>query len=778
MGGLFCFVSFGFIQSGTKQTTPINDKMPTGTKRKAPRLVTIDPSQLTAIRSTTTSNSNSKKSKLKPLESHFNPFQKSTRNSQDGQKDKQTQTSSIPDNPSHANGMLWSDKFTPSDPSQLAVHPKKLALIHTWLNDALHGGSHTRKYRRLLILAGPAGCGKSTIIHTLAEPALQTHAPGPSAAASANRSSKSNNSKTVSAPSVEGIGYEILEWKNTGNESSVSKPQEFSLWLMRASAGPTLSFEDTEEESIDVSLPSTSDQVESDEKRRTKLPTLLLVDDLPNLSHSETGRIFTNAIRQHLNSPRVSTPPLVLIVSDTTVTPGANGLEESFGGRSGGFSGAEDRGMNVHTLLPSDILHHPATCLLKLLPVNNTLMKKLLARIAQSAPTPSFNPGPKHFDLVVEASNGDLRAALNNLQLFFTLPTPKMENVGGKSKRNLPLADASSLFNRQLLSSRDESLVIFHSLGKILYNKRWGDDAKEDAKDKRVRGPKPDPLPAFWAAYNRRQTKTDIDRLYSDLSVSVDQFVVYLHQNYPPFTDTIDEASFFLEYLSFSDSTMSSKDQNRYSQASMISFYNFHLAARAILLGLPSPVTRRGQKFFKPALWGHLRQVNENAALVDSARDQPGLLARLRPNKTQLDEEMNDDQEGHRHPRDLTSGPTPSVLNAPKKVLAVEILPFLSMIASSQGHKATSDSMNDELLDRFSTFVYPNARDAQVEGLLSEDDVPEPDLSPADLPSVNHLPPRPEPPLRHNPLGIVGQEALQEEEDEMLWFEEEDDIED
>jgi hypothetical protein len=94
----------------------------------------------------------------------------------------------------------------------------------------------------------------------------------------------------------------------------------------------------------------------------------------------------------------------------------------------------------------------------------------------------------------------------------------------------------------------------------------------------------------------------------------------------------------------------------------MISFYNFHLAARAILLGLPSPVTRRGQKFFKPALWGHLRQVNENAALVDSARDQSGLLARLRPNKTQLDEEIDDDPEGPRHPRDLSSGPTPSGL--------------------------------------------------------------------------------------------------------------------
>ena len=43
----------------------------------------------------------------------------------------------------------------------------------------------------------------------------------------------------------------------------------------------------------------------------------------------------------------------------------------------------------------------------------------------------------------------------------------------------------------------------------------------------------------------------------------VEQFVVYLHHNYPPFTDSIDEASFMLEYLSLSDATITLKDQNR-----------------------------------------------------------------------------------------------------------------------------------------------------------------------------------------------------------------------
>ncbi|POV97300.1 hypothetical protein PSHT_14657 [Puccinia striiformis] len=772
--------------------------MPTGTKRKNTRLVSIDPSQLTAINRTSSTSTTStrkeyksKRSRPGSFESQFSSFQKSTThsNSQDEKHDTQTQP---PIPVTQSNGMLWSDKFSPSDPSQLAVHPKKLITIHAWLNDALNGASHTRKYRRLLVLGGPAGCGKSTIIHTLCKTAEQTRTSTP-AVTTNSRPSKSS-SKTAPAAPIEGIGYEILEWKNTGNESSVSKPQEFSLWLMRASAGPTLSFDDDEDEPVDASLPSTSHQLGRSEISRSKLPMVLLVDDLPNLSHGETGRIFTNAIRQHLNTPRLSTPPLVVIISDTSITPGSNGFEESLSGRSGGFSNGEDRGTNVHTLLPPDILNHPATCLVKLLPVNNTLMKKMLTRIVEINPpvassSSSSKLGPKDIDMVVEASAGDIRAALNNLQLFSNLPSRKNESVVGKPKKNLLPSALSSrsipfpsslslciLYSngyglsccRQLLGSRDESSVIFHSLGKILYNKRWGDDAKEDAKDKRIRAPEPDPLPAFWSIYSRRQRKTDMDRLYSDLSVSVEQFIVYLHQNYPPFTDSIDEASFFLEYLSLSDSTIVLKDQTRYSQALTTGFYHFHIAARAILLGLPSPVTRRAQKFSKPALWGHLRQLNENAALADSTRDQHSLFSLLRSRKG------TDPSQSHEGPlKHPPFAQTPSVLNAPRKVMALEVLPFLGMISSSLKH-GVSDA-NDELIDRFSTYVFPNARDTQTEALLSDDDALDEAPEPEPGPSIDPLRSRPSDPSLDGLLGsgLVGQEMIQQEleEEETLWFE-------
>ncbi|KAI9629849.1 hypothetical protein KEM48_012482 [Puccinia striiformis f. sp. tritici PST-130] len=351
---------------------------------------------------------------------------------------------------------------------------------------------------------------------------------------------------------------------------------------------------------------------------------VLLVDDLPNLSHGETGRIFTNAIRQHLNTPRLSTPPLVVIISDTSITPGSNGFEESLSGRSGGFSNGEDRGTNVHTLLPPDILNHPQ-------------------------------------------------------------PACQTPSIVGKPKKNLL---PSALSSRQLLGSRDESSVIFHSLGKILYNKRWGDDAKEDAKDKRIRAPEPDPLPAFWSIYSRRQRKTDMDRLYSDLSVSVEQFIVYLHQNYPPFTDSIDEASFFLEYLSLSDSTIVLKDQTRYSQALTTGFYHS-----------TSPHAPSSSVCPRPSL-GELRSSPNPLFGVISGNSTRTPLSPI-PHATSTACSLSFDR-----------GKEQTPVKATKVLSSIPHSPRLLQIIYA----------NDELIDRFSTYVFPNARDTQTEALLSDDD--------------------------------------------------------
>ncbi|WAQ85139.1 hypothetical protein PtA15_5A713 [Puccinia triticina] len=312
----------------------------------------------------------------------------------------------------------------------------------------------------------------------------------------------------------------------------------------------------------------------------------------------------------------------------------------------------EQRATNVHTLLPTDILHHPAACLLKLLPVNNTFMKKLLARTVQiAAPDPSFLPGPKHLDFVVEAYNGDLRAALNNLQLLCALPSRKIGKSGdARSKRNDALSGPPSLFNRQ------------------------------------------------------------------------------------------------------------------YTQAVVIGYYHFHLSARAVLLGLPSPDPRLEVLQARPL---HLRQLNENTALAHAPPLRTDLLASLRPPPP-----------ASINPSPTTNSaiflrapPAPkhlqvhcwSVPTASKNVLAVEVLPFLGLLASSLGANPGADHPNDELLARFSRWEYPNARPTDEQ--LSEDDVP--DLSSPEHPPLAPRPSPQDPDLRLDPLRARPTAGFDEEP---LWF--------
>ncbi|WAR58479.1 hypothetical protein PtB15_5B713 [Puccinia triticina] len=276
----------------------------------------------------------------------------------------------------------------------------------------------------------------------------------------------------------------------------------------------------------------------------------------------------------------------------------------------------EQRATNVHTLLPTDILHHPAACLLKLLPVNNTFMKKLLARTVQiAAPDPSFLPGPKHLDFVVEAYNGDLRAALNNLQLLCALPSRKIGKSGdARSKRNDALSGPPSLFNRQ------------------------------------------------------------------------------------------------------------------YTQAVVIGYYHFHLSARAVLLGLPSPDPRLEVLQARPL---HLRQLNENTALAHAPPLRTDLLASLRP------------------PPPASINPSPTTNSA-----------IFLRAPPAPKHLQTVD---DELLARFSRWEYPNARPTDEQ--LSEDDVP--DLSSPEHPPLAPRPSPQDPDLRLDPLRARPTAGFDEEP---LWF--------
>lgn len=85
-------------------------------------------------------------------------------------------------------------------------------------------------------------------------------------------------------------------------------------------------------------------------------------------------------------------------------------------------------------------------------------LQALLAKHFGSSKTQQ--PTKEVLDIVIDSSNGDIRSAINALQ--FSCIVPK----GAKKKR----VQANVVM--ESVTRREQSLALFHLIGKVLYNKR------------------------------------------------------------------------------------------------------------------------------------------------------------------------------------------------------------------------------------------------------------------------------------------------------------------
>lgn len=112
-------------------------------------------------------------------------------------------------------------------------------------------------------------------------------------------------------------------------------------------------------------------------------------------------------------------------------------------------------------------------------PIAPTIMKKALNRIldevhsSSSSSITGTRPSPSTLDVIIQNSNGDIRSALMSLQFLATQGgSVTSTDIGGKvkGKKKAKGGDAKEML--QIVTSRENSLFIFHALGKVLYNKR------------------------------------------------------------------------------------------------------------------------------------------------------------------------------------------------------------------------------------------------------------------------------------------------------------------
>ncbi|KAL8944990.1 MAG: hypothetical protein Q9211_000423 [Gyalolechia sp. 1 TL-2023] len=445
----------------------------------------------------------------------------------------------------------WAERYGPTSIEELAVHKKKIADVRGWLEGVCYG----RSTKRLLVLKGASGVGKTATISTLAR----------------------------------AMDMDILEWKNPTvsdltAENYLSTSAQFEEFLRRS--GKFNSLQVTSNEHVDASRRSPS-PTQGDRESKKKF---ILVEEFPNISTSNTTLVqsfrtsilrclMMNETRKHGSTmkdinERDMAMPLVMIVTESQVNS-ITSSTDSF---------------TAHRLLGADILNHPNTDMIEFNSIAPTYITKALNLVIQKEVRDSGRRRVPGLPVIKRLSEvGDVRNAIGSLE-FLCLKSQDGEDWGGRvvSKGKKGAKDAAALTEMEeeslrLVTRREASLGLFHAVGKVVYNKRDGDGNGQSPTDPPTQPP--DHLPQH---VRLKAPDTSADDLIGETGIDTQTFVAALHENYVTscagnaFTDTLNAS---VEYLSDADVLIAERGGR---QDEIV----FQVAVRGLLFSLPYPVKR------------------------------------------------------------------------------------------------------------------------------------------------------------------------------------------
>ncbi|RPD65187.1 P-loop containing nucleoside triphosphate hydrolase protein [Lentinus tigrinus ALCF2SS1-7] len=500
---------------------------------------------------------------------------------------------------------LWIDIYEPTNEEELAVHKRKIQDVRQWLVEAFEGGpsGKLKKYRRILVLTGPAGTAKTATIRIL---------------------------------SAE-LGCEILEWRNAmddqfttneddwGSKEHEGLAEKFRTFLTRAAscrplfATPSVTPQGTQSSQSSRASqlpPSASESSTSSMGPSSSRRQLILLEDLPNILHAGTQASFHAALEGFVAASETSVAPVVLIISDAGLR-GENPDEDAPRWRS-----RTKEAIDVRNVLPPSLLNSPYVTQISFNPIAASFMRSALkSMLDQHFSSPSVSgtrPTKEILDLIVESSHGDIRSAIMALQFACTADQKPQKQLKG-SRRTVKTRGPSAAVMLEAVTRREQSLALFHLLGKIMYNKRKGDPPPQSASAKDIRRDQeidsrlkdPPPLSPHLRDHERKASRVDVETLYADTPIDASLLSLYIHQNYTQYCNTVEECEALMDSLSWADAS----GGETWYQANP---HQFHLVALGTLHALPTPVPRRNQKPYKPAFFENLKRQNE---AEDGVRD-------------------------------------------------------------------------------------------------------------------------------------------------------------
>ncbi|XP_074296321.1 cell cycle checkpoint protein RAD17-like isoform X2 [Silene latifolia] len=250
----------------------------------------------------------------------------------------------------------------------------------------------------------------------------------------------------------------------------------------------------------------------------------------------------------------------------------------------------------------SSAVESAGACKVSFNPVTVNSLKKALSRICMQE---KCSADSEQIDSIANASGGDIRQAIMTLQ-YFSLKQQRRgllfsDKCDSEASGLDPVQEDADLSSRL---SRDQTLSLFHALGKVLHNKRETDCTMECNEDFYLK-----------EAFTRLPLKMDApEKVLSQAYGQAKPVADFLFENVLDFLsqEAIEDAWVVSSYLSDTDCLLSSNHRGisrSYEAENLIQSAAASVAVRGVLFGNAHPSPSRWHSIRRPMLW----QVEQSA---------------------------------------------------------------------------------------------------------------------------------------------------------------------
>ncbi|XP_074371704.1 cell cycle checkpoint protein RAD17 isoform X2 [Apium graveolens] len=446
---------------------------------------------------------------------------------------------------------LWVDKYRPRTLEELAVHKKKVEEVRTWFEERLNKEKQ-ENYNHALLITGQTGIGKSVCTPF-------------------NYPRQACNDETVRVIASH-LGAILYEWKTP-------TPTIWQEHVHNSGSGIRYTSKLNEFENF-VERIRKYGLISSSNKKGSQKTHFLLIDDLPVISGKVSYERLRCCLHLLVQSIRI---PTAIIVTDC------------------GQSDSADYSMHCWEELQLSI-QSAGACKVAFNPITVNTIKKTLSRICREE---HRTVTAEQNDLIAKASGGDIRHAILSLQYLCLKPNPLLSLSLSDSNPTCPEVRSELDDGNSLPFGRDETLSLFHALGKFLHNKRatqnFVGSVDKDTfclKEQYMRSPLNMDAPEKVLCQAHGQAKTVTD---------------FLHENVLDFIneEAIDDAWTVSSYLSDADTLLASLSGlliRNYEASNIVQSAAASVAARGVLFGNTQPLSSRMWQVEK-SMWHNKREM-------------------------------------------------------------------------------------------------------------------------------------------------------------------------